>query len=232
MEAHVPKRKRRHTSQVMLLISLVVHSIIVLGLAYFAAREGLLGKQLKKIAVEMIKEKVPEKPKEPEKAKEEPPKVEPPKVATSPKSESPKPPAMEAPKAAPSVAAPPVVAPAAIEVPSFVFEGGKTVESSSDPVTIYKGALEFALFSKWERPSGVNDGAFVAEVEIGIDRTGAINGFDWKKRSGDSKWDESVRNAVTKAKTVARPPPTNFPSRVLVRFDVQEQVDSGASLRN
>ena len=43
---------------------------------YFAAREGLLGKQLKKLSVEMVKEKPPEKPKEPEKPKIEPPKVE------------------------------------------------------------------------------------------------------------------------------------------------------------
>jgi hypothetical protein len=50
-------RKRRNSSRVNLLISLVFHGAIVLALVYFAAREGLLGKQLRKIAVEIVKEK-------------------------------------------------------------------------------------------------------------------------------------------------------------------------------
>ena len=62
MEHHAPRPKKRHTSKVMLLVSFTFHTLIVLTLAYFAAREGLLGKQLKKIAVEMVKEKPPEKP--------------------------------------------------------------------------------------------------------------------------------------------------------------------------
>lgn len=229
MEPQIHRPKKRHTSQVMLLISLTFHSIIVLGLAYFAAREGLLGKQLKKIAVEMVKEKQPEKPKEPEKAKAEPPKIESPKLATAPKIEAPRAP-VEAPKAVSTVTAPPVVAPPSVDVPSFVFEGGKTVESSSDPVTIYKSAIEFALFSRWDRPPDITDAAFVAEVEIAIDRSGAIKGFDWKKRSGHDRWDESVRKAVAAARSVSRPPPTNFPPRIIVRFDVQEQVDPIAQL--
>ncbi len=224
MDPHPRKARKQHTSKVMLLVSFTFHSIIVLGLAYFAAREGLLGKQLKKIAVEMVKEKPPEKPKEPEKPKDEPPKIEPPKLATTPKASAPKA-AVEPPKASSSLTAPPAVAPPSVDIPSFVFEGGKTVETSSDPVTIYKSAVEFALHSRWERPDGVADTAFVAEVEIVIDRAGSINGFDWKKRSGHDRWDESVRKAVSGAKSISRPPPTNFPSRVLVRFDVQEQAE-------
>ncbi len=60
-------RKPRNSSKVNLLISLGFHSAIILVLVYFAAREGFLGKELKKIAVEMVKDKPPEKPKEPEK---------------------------------------------------------------------------------------------------------------------------------------------------------------------
>src|SRR6516164_9403189 len=75
------KRKPRTPSKVNLLISLAFHTMILVALLYFAARQGLLGKAIKKIAVEMVKEKPPEKPKEPEKPKVEPPKVEPPKVA-------------------------------------------------------------------------------------------------------------------------------------------------------
>lgn len=231
MEPQVRKPRKQHASKVMLAVSLTFHTLIVVGLAYFAAREGLLGKQLKKIAVQMVKEKPPEKPKEPEKPKQEPPKVEPPKLAKVVKPEAPKAVA-PAPRATtpPPNAAPPAVAPPSVDVPSFVFEGGKTVDTTSDPVAIYKNSVEFALHSRWERPADVQDRSFVAEVEISIDRTGLISGFDWKKRSGHAKWDEAVRRAVSAAKSISRPPPTNFPSRVLVRFDVQEEIDSTAQV--
>src|ERR1035437_11100928 len=74
------QRKKRNSSKVNLLISFIFHTLIVLVMFYFAARQGLLGKQMKKIAVEMVKEKPPEKPKEPEKPKVETPKVETPKM--------------------------------------------------------------------------------------------------------------------------------------------------------
>lgn len=215
-------RKRRNSSKVNLLISFAFHAIIVLALVYFAAREGLLGKQLKKIAVEMVKEKPPEKPKEPEKPKTEPPKVEPPKVAAAPKPDAPR---TEAPPPS-AVAAPAPVAPPAVDVPSFVFEGGKAVESSSDPVQIYKGFVEYALRSKWNRPTDITDNNFVAEVEISVDRSGRVSNPDWKKTSGHSRWDESVRGALAATTSVSRPPPTNFPPRILVRFDVQEVTEA------
>ena len=72
-------RKPRNSSKVNLLISMAFHGVVVLGLLYFAARQGLLGKTIKKIAVEMVKEKKPEKPKEPEKPKQEVAKTETPK---------------------------------------------------------------------------------------------------------------------------------------------------------
>jgi hypothetical protein len=46
----------------------------------------------------------------------------------------------------------------------------------------------------------------------------------WKKTSGQRKWDESVRLAIASTERVSRPPPTNFPPRVLVRFDVEAMV--------
>ena len=111
-------RKKKNSSKVNLTISAIFHAVLVGAMFYFAAREGLLGKKLQKISVQMVKEKPPDKPKEPDK-----PKVEPPKVA-------------EETKPAPPVAAPPVVAPPAVEVPSFEFEGGKAVNSESDPVQL------------------------------------------------------------------------------------------------
>ncbi|MFN0067575.1 MAG: hypothetical protein ACKVYV_08055, partial [Limisphaerales bacterium] len=80
-------RPPRNSSRVNLLISAVFHGAIVAALAYFAAREGLLGKELKKIAVEMVREKPLEKPREPEPEPEPPPEQpapEPPQVAETP----------------------------------------------------------------------------------------------------------------------------------------------------
>src|ERR1700748_396194 len=83
-------RQRRSSSKTSLLISFVFHGAIVLLLVYFAAREGLLGKQLKKITIEMVKEKPPENPKDIEKPKVKPPKIEPPKTVEAPKLQPPR----------------------------------------------------------------------------------------------------------------------------------------------
>lgn len=209
-------RKKRNSSKVNLIISFTFHATIVLTLLYFAAREGLLGTQLKKIAVQMVREKQAEKPKEPEKSKDEPPKQELPKVAETPKVETPR---VEAPPAAVGA---PMAAPPPTDLPSFVFEGGKTVETSSDSGEIYKGFVEYALRSRWNRPDNLADDGYVAEVEVSVDRSGQISNPSWKKSSGDKLWDDSVRKAIAAVKSLDRPPPTNFPSRIIVRFDVQQ----------
>ena len=126
-------------------------------------------------------------------------------------------------EAAPMAAAPPTVAPPAAELPSFVFEGGKTVESSSDPVQLYKGMLEYALRSKWNRPTDMADDDYVVEVEVAVDRAGNISDPQWKKSSGNSVWDDTVRQALAATTSMMRPPPTNFPARVTIRFDVQSE---------
>ena len=204
-------RKKRNSSKVNLMISFTFHALIVLVALYFAARQGLLGKQMKKISIEMVKEKPPEKP------KEEPPKVETPK---------PEPAKMvEEAKAAPPVSGPPTVAPPAAELPSFEFEGGKAVETSSDPVHLYKGYLDYALRSKWQRPENVEDDMYVLEVAVTVVKKGTISDPVWEKGSGDTKWDESVKAVFKEVRTMDRPPPTNFPSRVTIRFDVQEETE-------
>lgn len=221
MVPQAPKRKPRNSSKVNLVISLAFHGVIAAVAIYFAAREGLLGKQLKKIAVEMVKEKPPEKPKEPEKPKQELPKpVEQPKTVQ--KIETPREVAQAPPPAAAVSTAPPAAAPPPVDVPSFAFEGGKTVETTSDPVQLYKGLLEYSLRSRWDRPEDMDDSSFVAEVEVAVDRSGQISDPVWKKSSGNKKWDDSVRLALAQTKSTSRPPPANFPARVLVRFDVAE----------
>ncbi len=199
-----------------------MHGTIVVVLLYFAAREGLLGKQIKKIAVEMVKEKPPVKPKEPEKPKEppkeEPPKIVAPKIVTAP-IETPRPAVQAPPSMAPAA---PAVAPAAVDVPSFAFDGGKAVESSSDPVELYRGFVEYWIRSRWDRPGDMDDHSFVAEVEVSIDGAGRISNPVWTKSSGDKRWDDSIRQTLARCQSVGRPPPKQFPGQMLVRFDVVE----------
>ncbi len=218
MLPHTQPRKKRNSSKVNLLISFIFHATLVLTLLYFAARGGLLGKQIQKISVEMIKEKPPAKPKEPEKPKVEPPKIEQPKIAATPKAEPPK-------EAPPAAAAPPTVAPPAAELPSFVFEGGKAVETSSDPVQLYKSAVEYAMRSKWNRPDNLKDDDYVAEVNLSVGRDGQLRDPVWEKESGNKLWDDSVRRALAMVTRMDRPPPTNFPPHIVVRFDVQEETE-------
>lgn len=201
------------------MISAIFHGVILAALLYFAAREGLLGKQIKKIAVEMVKEKPPEKPKELEKpkvAKIDVPKPDVPKVAEVAKVEPPK---ETAPPPASTVA--PSVAPPAADLPAFAFEGGKTVETSSDPVQLYKSLLQNTLRFNWDRPKDVDDHTNVAEVEVTVGNAGEISDPVWTKTSGQKAWDDSVRRAIASVGKVSRPPPKGFPSRVPIRFDVE-----------
>ncbi len=209
-------RKKQNSSKVNLTISAVVHAAIVVLLFYFAAREGFLGKKLQKISVQMIKEKPPEKPKEP-------PKVEPPKVVEPPKLAPPKMAEAAKPPAAPPTVAPPVVAPANTELPSFEFGGGHTVETESDPVQLYKGYMEYALRQQWNRPEDMNDDTWVAEVGVDVDKKGDLSHPTWLKGSGNSVWDDSVKEVFKAVKMIDRPPPTNFPPHVTIRFDVQTE---------
>ena len=233
MLPQAPQRQQENSTRVNLLISLFFHVGIVAVLVFFAARQGFLGAQLQNITIKMVREKPPEKPREPEKPKVEPPQAQTPETVETPKAEvakagpprqtSPAPPA-----AMPAASAP--VAPAAVEMPSFVFGGGLAVQTSSNPVQLYKGSVEHAFLSKWHRPRGMADDAYVAEVEIAVDHRGRISDPVWKKSSGDSRWDDSVRQAVAATQSLDRPPPPDFPARVLVRFDVQE--NAGLVLQN
>jgi hypothetical protein len=210
-------KKKKNSSKVNLTISAVVHGVIVVALIYFAAHEGYLGKKLKEITVYKVeKEKPPEKPpeKKPEPPKEQPKPVELPKVAEAPKQQ-----------AAPPTAAPPVVAPPSADVPSFEFAGGKAVNSESDPVQLYKGYLEYALRSKWNRPDNLPDDNYVAEVAVNVDAQGNLRQSKWLKGSGDALWDASVKNVFKAVQQIDRRPPTNFPPNVTIRFDVQEETE-------
>jgi len=217
MIPHTQPRQAKNSSKVNLLISFVFHALLVVLLLYFAARQGLLGQKLEKISVQLIKEKPPEKPKPPA-PKIEPPKVEPPKVETPKITEAPK-------LTAPPTVAPPVVAPANAEVAAFDFGGDKTVETSADPVQLYKGFIEYTMRSQWDRPEDLADDDFVAEVDVAVARDGSLSDERWRKGSGNPRWDKTVKDVLAAVTRITRPPPTNFPPRVVIRFDVQEQTE-------
>lgn len=204
-------RKKSNSSKVNLMISLAFHALLVVLLLYFAARSGLLGKKIQKIAV-TIEKPEPPKVKPPEPPKVEPPKVVPPKIVEAPKA-----------VAALPTLAPPVVAPPATALPAFDFGGGKTVVDSADPVQIYKGRMEYMLHAKWDRPDDMADDNYVVEVAVTVDEQGRLGMPVWEKSSGNTKWDDSVREVFKEVKGFDRPPPTNFPASVVIRFDVMSE---------
>lgn len=214
------ERKKRNSSKVNFIFSIVFHSILLGVLVFFAAREGILGKKLKQITVTMVPK---EKPPEPPKQKAPEPKVEAPKQVEPPKTEvaAAAPPKLEQ-SAPPPVDEAPSVAPAAAVLPTFEFnDGAHDVQSVSDPNAIYKGLVEHALRSRWDRPEDIADQDFVAEVELNIAPSGGVTGYQWRKGSGSTRWDDSVKEALAKTKVISRPPPKGFPSSFLVRFDVE-----------
>lgn len=213
MVPNTQPRQKRNSSKVNMTISLVFHVVLVLLLAYFAAREGVLGNAAKKIAVQLIKQ--PPKPKPVIK----PPPVVIPKVAAVPK---PAPPRVTA----PHVEAPPTVAPPPTQLPSMVFGGGRDVISTSDPVQLYKGQIENAMLTRWDRPDDIDDGSFVAEIQVAVARDGTISNPVWQKGSGNKRWDDSVRAVIAAVTNMDGPPPTNFPPQIVIRFDVQSQSQS------
>lgn len=216
-------RRKTNSSKVNLTISLIFHGGLVLLIVFFAAREGMLGKKLKEITVTMApKEKKPEPPKE----KPPEPKIEPPKPVETPKvaAIAPPPPVQNVAPPPPVAQEAPIAAPAAVNLPAMDFnDGAKDVQSVSDPSVIYKGLVEHALRSRWNRPEDISDDKYVAEVELSIDKEGNVTGSRWVKGSGDLRWDNSVKAAVAATKVISRAPPKGFPASFLTRFDVESQ---------
>ena len=213
------QRRKKNSSKVNLTISFIFHSILIGAVFYFAAREGMLGKKMKTIVAEMVKEK---KPIEAPKPKEEP------KVAQQQKTDEPKtlaampPPQAQVNAAPPPGEVPPVAAPPSVDVPTLDFQdGAKEVVTISDPKLLYKGLIELALRSRWNRPEDIADETYVAEVELNIDPKGNVTGSKWVRGSGDARWDKSVKEAVAATKVINRPPPKGFPGTFLARFDIE-----------
>lgn len=213
----LPERKLKKASRVSFFVSLVLHIVMGLTIFFVAARQGILGKKMKEITAVIVPKE--EKKPEPQKPKEEP-KVEQPKPETA-KVEAPK-----AAVAAPPVtsAAPPPAVSAAAPPPTvgadFDFnDGAKVVQTTSNPVELYKQAVEYAFRSRWIKPEGVDDTGYVVEADVAVAPDGSVTGVDWKRGSGDPKWDASVREVLKETRTIGRKPPKDFPGKFLVRFD-------------
>lgn len=214
------QRGKRRSSKTNLIISFLFHSLVVLAVFYFAARQGVMGDKMKSLVATLEQQKPKELPKPP---KEEP-KIEPPKPIEQAKNVAPAPAPAPAPvqaqTAPPAAEAPPVAAPPTLDA-SFFGEGAKAVVEVSDPKLVYKGAIERALRSNWDRPEDMKDDDFVAEVELSIDPNGNVSASHWVRGSGNARWDKSVKSAVAATKSIGSGPPAGFPAKFMARFDVE-----------
>jgi len=224
-------RRKLNSSKVNLTVSFIFHALLIIAVAFFAAREGLLGKKMKQLTVTMVpKEKKPDPPKE----KPPEPKVEDAKVAAIPQT-APPPIRTEAPAPPPPPAADgvPVVAPSAAILPTFDFsDGAKSVQTLSDPNSIYQALVEHSLRSHWNRPEDMADDAFVAQVELTVEPNGKVDAYRWLSGSGSKRWDDTVKAALAQTKALSRPPPKGFPEKFNVRFDVEGQRIESANNQN
>src|SRR5262249_49483171 len=130
-------------------------------------------------------------------------------------------PKADVPAPSPAADSEPSVAPPAASLPAFSFQdGAHEVQEVSDPHAFYKGLVEMALRSRWNRPEDLDDEKYVAEVNLAMDSSGRVGNYQWLNGSGNTRWDESVKAALAKTKTISRPPPKGFPGNVRVRFDI------------
>ena len=206
--------KKRNSARVNLTIAVVLHVVVFLAAAWWAARSGILGKDLQALALTMVEK---EKPKQPDVKKDDLAKQQEQvnkelenirkEVATAP-SAAPPPPA-----ALPSD----IVAPPPVEASTINFG-----EVDENPNGTYSGKIEQALRANWVRPEGIDDLKYVAEIEVSIDKKGAITGYKWLSGSNDPRWDESVKKAMASIKSLGSAPPPQFPPNFMVRFDVQD----------
>src|SRR5258707_820483 len=175
---HQPRKK--NSARVNVTISLVIHGLIFAAGAYWAAHEGVLGKKLQALSVLVVpKEKKADEAKKPEAKTETVKKADEVKPADPAKNIPPPKVFVPPPAAVVGAAAPPP----AVSIGDFVIDPDAI--TTTDPIGFYKQQVESVLRSRWERPPGVKDNDFTAEVEMRVDAKGNISGYEWKKDSGD-----------------------------------------------
>jgi outer membrane biosynthesis protein TonB len=211
----LPERHKKKQKPVALVLSILFHIMLAGGLFYLAAREGVLGKQMRTL----VAVSVPEEKKKVEQKPKDEPKVERPKeeakVESRPSAAPPGNAANPPPPAAVSAAAPP----AAIGADFDFNDGNTTQATANDPVLLYKGSVERAFRSRWTKPEEMDDSQFFAEADVAVRPDGTVAEATWRHGSGNEKWDASVRQALQSVKEIGRKPPKGFPGKFVVRFD-------------
>ena len=222
-------RRKRNSPKVNLIVSVVLH-VLLLGAGFFwAAHEGVLGDKMKTITADILRNEKKAQVKKSDTKTEEAKAEEVKKVVAEAK-------AVKAAVAAagPTAAAPPPPAAAVTEAPppavvsEMVF--GDVV--TADPIASYKNQVEAAFRNKWNRPPNMDDADFAAEVELVIDASGQVTGHNWMVGSGNARWDESVKQALSNLHSINRPPPKGFPEKFMVRFDVVSAEETPALSQN
>ena len=203
-----------------MIIAIVMHAIAFLVFFVWAAKTGRLDPILKVMNVVPVKEEKKKESAKEEKKEEMIKPAELPKINSAPVPVANTSPPTIAASTAPAAA--PAVAPPLAVLPDFAFDdGAKVVESTTNaPLVYYKNLVEYTLRANWSRPAEAADDNYVAEAQVYVDSSGRILRYEWVKGSGDKRWDDSVRKALTLTKTINRAPPKGFPDRFLVRFDV------------
>ncbi len=218
LEHRHASRRKRNSAKVNLSISIAFHvALFALG-AFWAAREGMMGKGLQSLTVVLVpKEKKPDEPKKEESRPAEPKSeatVNRPAQATRP-ADLPRPAAPPPPAYVETTAPPPA------EIPVLTLGDLGAADAAPNAIEEYKGYLEMTLRNRWMRPETPNDPGLAAEVEVAVSQTGQLEQHELKRSSGDRRWDESVLKAVASTRSLGRTPPPGFPTRFLVRFDVE-----------
>ena len=188
-----------------LIIAVIFHLIILFIIIFFAAKEGKLGQTFKSLTVVLSpKQKIEEvKPKTVEPKLPDVPKVNVPQI-------------QEEKQVVKSKSSEPTVAPNVVQLPSFdFFDGAKKINSTNDPIELYRLYLESNIKSAWQVPD--NDG--VVNAEITIDSKGKITSTKILNFT-DLIWEMSVSQALSKIEKFSKEPPTNFPKRFTIRFDI------------
>jgi TonB family protein len=219
------QRRKRNTAKSNLTLSIILHVILFGFAAWWAANEGMLGKKMQELSVLLVpREKKADKPvekkaeqKAAEEKKVEETKTTPTKTtATETTAKTTAPPPPPPPVIDTSTAPPPP--PPAVDVGAFTF--GEEVLTGKSSLDNYKGVIEKALLGRWQKPSEGDDLNYVVEIELALDASGNITSLDWKKSSGNPKWDDSVKKALNGVKALPSAPPKGFPAKFVVRFDV------------
>ena len=106
----------------------------------------------------------------------------------------------------------------------LISTAARPVISSSDPVQLYKGCSNTPCAPNGTGPEDMADDNFVAEVEVAVDRDRAASAIrSGRKVPATPSGTIPCAQAIAATTSMTAPPPTNFPPRVIVRFDVQRK---------